>query len=109
MAKERDFLRGGSYSHLIGLGSGESDALLKLTAPGDRAAGHHRDEAGARAAVDTIVKGGVLRDKKFCRNRSDKGEAIFLGAIDITKNSFGLFPMTRSRRGHKPARHARML
>ncbi len=88
-------MRGGSEGHVLGLGGRKSSTFLKFDAHGDRATGHHRDEAGARAAVDVVGK-GVLPNEKCCRDRYNKGEAVSLSAKDVAKNAFGLFPMMRS-------------
>ncbi len=79
---------------------------MKFAAPRDKATGHHINEAGARAVVNAIGKGGVLPDEKLCRDRTGKGDVVLLSARDVTENAFGLLPMTRSRRGHKPTQHA---
>jgi hypothetical protein len=106
LAKEHIFLRGSNEGHVLSLGGRKSNTFLKFVAPGDKATGHHRDEAGARAAVDAVGKGGVLPNEKCCRDRCSEGEEVSLSARDVAKNAFGLFPMTRSRRGHGPAQQA---
>ncbi len=64
------------------------------------AAGHHGDEAGARAAVSPISEGGILPDKKLGRDGARESERKVDSAREVTKDSVGLFPVAGCGRGH---------
>jgi hypothetical protein len=63
LTEEHGFLRESNKGHVFGLGGRQGDTLLEFFAPRNGATRHHSDEAGARAAVNAIGKGGVLPDE----------------------------------------------
>ena len=75
LTEEHGFWSGSNKGHVLGLGGRQGDTLLESTAPRNGAGRHHSDEAGARAAVNAVGKGGVLPNEGLKRNRAVEGEA----------------------------------
>ena len=98
--EKHDLLGRGRESHVFGLGGRKCNVVLQLAGPRDRATRHHRDEAGARAAVNTIKKGEILQDGEFGRDDAREIKVDVNCAREIAENAFSLFPMASCRGGH---------
>ena len=80
--------------------------MLELAAPRYRAAGHHGNEAGAGAAVNSIGKGGILPDEEVGADVGAEGDAVVLCPGDIAEDTLGLLSVPSGGRAHVAAEEA---
>ena len=100
MAKEHDLLGRGRESHVFGFGGREGNAILLLASPRNMAAQHHRDEAGARAAVNPISERRILPEKELGRDIAREKKTKVHCVREVAENTCSLFPMASYRRRH---------